>query len=228
MRKMNTENNSSRFNVLEKRAATVGFLLSGLVIAVVGISYILNSNYPVKILVWVIGIAFVGVGILAIEWPRGFNKLSNGIPTDSLRTFLILAIPIAFILDTQICGLGLEACSTLCHVISYTMIGLGVVTAVRLYQGKSVGGLLVAMVIVGLIPHCMCGAPINTIWQSLLGGYAPTCQVIPLATTLFSISALKGARTKWSVLMVIVLLIVTVFIVVGNPLWGFPWKGCIG
>jgi hypothetical protein len=226
--KMNTNDYVSRSNGLEKRVATVGFLLSGLVIAVVGVSYILNSNYPIKFLVWVIGIAFVGVGLLAIEWSRAFRKISDVVPSGNLRSFLILAIPVAFILDTQICGLGLSACSTLCHVISYTMIALGVVTAIRLYQGKSVGGILVPMVIVGLIPHCMCGAPINTIWQSLLGGYAPTCQVIPLATTLFSITALRGARTKWSALMVAVLLIVTLFIVVGNPLWGFPWKGCIG
>jgi hypothetical protein len=67
-----------------------------------------------------------------------------------------------------------------------------------------------------------------TIFHSLLGGYAPTCYVIPLAATLFAVAALRGIRTRWSAGLVGVLLAVTVFIVVGNPLFGFPWQGCVG
>jgi hypothetical protein len=225
---MDTNDTTNGMTKLERMTATVGFILSGIVIGVVAVSYVLNSPFDIKILVWFIGIAFAGVALLAIEWPRALRGTLDEQPGGRLRTFLILAIPVAFILDSQICGLGLTACSTLCNVISFTMIGLGIVTAVRLYQGKSVGALLVPMVIVGLIPHCACGAPINTIWASILGGYAPTCQVIPLVTTLFAVSALRGARTKWSAALVLVLLLVTIFIVVGNPLWGFPWAGCVG
>jgi hypothetical protein len=229
-RRIEMENTSARsvLKVLERRTMTVGFILSGLVIGVVAVSYVLNSPFPIKFLVWAIGIAFAGVALLSIEWPRAFRGIQGAEPAGGLRTFLILSIPIAFILDSQICGLGLAACSTLCNVISFTMIGLGAVTAVQLYRGKSVGALLVPMVVIGLIPHCMCGAPINTIFHNLLGGYSPTCQVIPLVTTLFAVTAMKGIRTRWGAVLVAVLLVVTVFIAVGNPLWGFPWVGCHG
>lgn len=219
----------SGMKALERRTATVGFILSGFIIGVVAVSYLLYSPFPIRFLIWVIGIAFAGVALLAIEWPRGFWDIQGDVPTTGrLQTFLALSIPVAFILDSQICGLGLQACSMLCNVISFTMIGLGAVTAVQIYRGKSVGALLVPMVVIGLIPHCTCGAPINTIFQNLLGGYSPTCQVIPLATTMFAVSALRGVRTRWSAILVAVLLVVTVFIAVGNPLWGFPWMGCHG
>ena len=107
------------------------------------------------------------------------------------------------------------------------MIGLVTVTAIQLYRGKRVGLLLVPMVVLSLVPHCVCPAPIKTIFHSVLGGYAPTCFVIPLAATLYSVAALRGVRTLWSALLVVVLLAVTVFIVVGNPLFGFPWQGCV-
>jgi hypothetical protein len=213
---------------LERWTMVVGFLLSGIIIGVVAVSYVLYSPFPIKILVWVIGVAFVGVALLAIEWPRAFRSLPGEVPTGGLRTFLILAIPIVFVLDSQICGLGLKACTVVCHVLTYSLIGLATVTAIQLYRGKSVGPFLVPMVVLSLIPHCVCQAPINTIWHSIFGGYAPTCYVIPLAATLFSISALRGVRTRWSAALVVVLLAVTVFIVVGNPLLGFPWQGCVG
>ena len=126
-------------NRLESRTVWVGFLLVGLVIAVTAASYVLNSPFPIRWLVWMIGIAFAAVALLSLEWPRAFRSLRSETPTGWLRTALILAIPIAFILDSQICGLGFKACSTLCNVISFTMIGLGTITAVRLYQNKSVG-----------------------------------------------------------------------------------------
>ena len=212
---------------LELWAIVVGFLLAGIIIAVVAVSYLLYSPFPIKILVWVIGVAFAGVALLALEWPRAYRRPRGEAPTGRLRTFLLLAIPIAFVLDSQICGLGFKACTVLCHVLTYSLSGLAIVTAIQLYRGKSVGPWLVAMVVLSLIPHCVCKAPINVIFQNLFGGYAPTCYVIPLAATLFSISALKGVRTRWSAILVGVLLAVTLFIVVGNPLVGFPWQGCV-
>ena len=215
-------------NTLERRVLTIGFWLTGLIIAVVAVSYILYSQFSIRILVWFIGIAFAGVALLEFEWPRAFRSLPGAEPAGGLRTFLILAIPLAFILDSQICGMGLKACSTLCNVISITMITLGAITAVQLYRGKPVGWLLIPMVVIGLIPHCTCGAPINTIFHDLLGGYSPTCQVIPLAVTMFAVTALRGFRTRLSVVLVAMLLAVIVFIAVGNPLFGFPWVGCVG
>lgn len=225
---MNETNPPSELSSLEKWTATIGFILSGLVIGIVAVSYILNSPFEIKVLVWIIGVAFAGVAVLAIIWPWSFRSSPGKLPSGGLRTFLLLAIPIAFVLDSQICGLGLKACSTLCNVISFTMIGLGTLTAIQLYRDKSVGVLLGLMVVIGLIPHCQCGAPINTIFHSLFGGYSPTCQVIPLTSTLFAFSAIRGYRTIISAILVAVLLIVIVFIALGNPLFGFPWVGCVG
>ena len=42
---------------LERWTIVVGFLLSGIVIGVVAVSYVLNSPFPIKILVWIIGVA---------------------------------------------------------------------------------------------------------------------------------------------------------------------------
>lgn len=206
----------------------VGFILAGIVIAVTAVSYLLNMTFTYQWMVWVIGVAFLAVALLTLEWTRSLGGTPGEAPTGTLRGLLLIAMPVAFILDSQICGLGLKACSALCNVISFTMIGLSALTAYRLHRNQSVVALLVPMVVVGLVPHCVCGAPINTIWQGIFGGYSPTCQVIPLAATLFSVAALKGVRTRWSAAMVGLLLAVTVFIVVGNPLFGFPWTGCIG
>jgi len=215
-------------DILETRIAQVGFLLSGIIIGVVAVSYLLNMTFRYQFLVWVIGLAFAGVALLTIEWLRALRSPPGQIPTGRLRTVLVLAVPIAFALDSQICGLGFNACTVLCNVLGFSLFGLATVTAIQLHRSKSVGPLLVPMVVLSVIPHCVCGAPINTVFHSVFGGYAPTCYVIPLATTLYAVSALRGARTRWSAALVVVLLAVTVFIVVGNPLFGFPWQGCVG
>lgn len=144
-----------------------------------------------------------------------------------LKWFLLLSIPVAYLLDSQICGLGFKSCTVVCTVLSVSLFVLAVVASVQLYRGKSVGVLLVPMVILSVIPHCVCQAPINTIFHNVFGGYAPTCYVIPLSTTPFAVTALRGFRTRLSAGLVGVLLAVTVSIVVGNPLFGFPWQGCV-
>lgn len=225
---METSSTQTDLQPLEKQTMRIGFILAGIVIAVTAVSYLLNMTFTYQWMVWVIGVAFLAVALLTLEWTRSLSGPLGEAPTGTLRGLLLLAMPLAFILDSQICGLGIKACSVLCNVISVTLIGLSAVTAYRIYRNQSVGALLVPMVIIGLIPHCVCGAPINTIWHNIFGGYAPTCQVIPLAATLFSVAALRGVRTRWSAILVGVLLAVTVFIVVGNPLFGFPWTGCVG
>jgi hypothetical protein len=206
----------------------VGFWLAGLVIGVTAVSYALNMTFRYQFLVLVIGIAFAAVALLALEWPRALRGPAGEVPRGGLRQFLVVAIPLAFVLDSQICGLGLKACSVVCNVISVALIGLGVVIAYRLYRDQPIGALLVPMVILGLVPHCVCEAPINTIWHAILGGYAPTCQVMPLVAMLFSIAALRGRRTLLSAALVALMLVVIAFIAVGNPLFGFPWRGCVG
>jgi hypothetical protein len=83
------------------------------------------------------------------------------------------------------------------------------------------------MVIVGLIPHCVCYAPINTVWHSMFAGYSPTCEMMPLAATLFSVMSLKGVRPRFSTTLVAVLFVVMLFIIAGSLLFGFPWQGCV-
>ena len=212
---------------LEKWTIVVGFLLSGIIIGVVAVSYLLNMTFRYQFLVWVIGVAFAGVALLNIEWPRAFRSLPGEAPQGGLRWFLLLSIPVVYLLDSQICGLGFKSCTVVCAVLSVLLFLLAVATSVQLYRGKSVGPLLAAMVVLSVIPHCVCQAPINTIFHNIFGGNAPTCYVIPLSATLFAVTALRGFRTRLSTGLVGVLLAVTVFIVVGNPLFGFPWQGCV-
>lgn len=113
------------------------------------------------------------------------------------------------------------------HITNLLLIGLAVVTAIRLHRGQSVGTVLIPMIVIALIPHCVCHAPINVLWHRMLGGVAPTCEMMPLAAALFSISALRGIRPRRSAGLVAVLFIVMVFIIVGGLLFGFPWTGCV-
>ena len=224
---MESKEEQSGFSSLEKQVVHVGFWLAGIVIAITALSYVQNMTFRFQFLVWVIGIAFAAVALLALEWPRAFRGPAGPRPQGGLRRFLLLAMPLAFVLDSQICGLGLKSCTWTCNLISIALIGLSALTALRLNRGQSVGVLLVPIVILGLVPHCVCMAPINVIWQRIFGGHAPTCQVIPLTATLFSVSGLRGRRTLWSAVLVVVLLVVIAFIAVGNPLFGFPWQGCV-
>jgi len=51
--------------------------------------------------------------------------------------------------------------------------------------------------------------------------------MVPLGVTLFSVAALKGVRTKASAAISGVLSGMIVFMAVGNPLFSFPWSGCV-
>jgi hypothetical protein len=215
-------------NKLETRTAIIGFILAAVIIAVTAISYGMYSPFPIRPLVWLIVIAFSGVALLALEWPRAYLNPPGETPKGNHKLFLLVAIPLAFVLDSQICGLGLAACSVVCNLISFALIILAIVMAIRINQGQPVGGLLIPVVFLGVIPHCICQSPINVIWQSIFNGLAPTCQIIPLATTLFALTALRGRRPLLGTILVVVLLIVTIFISIGNPLFGFPWRGCVG
>jgi len=213
-------------NSLEVWTVSVGLILAGLAIAITGVSYISNMAFSPQWLVWVVGLAFLAVGCLTIEWPRGFRHPGE-VPGEGLRRLLLLSIPLAFMVSSQVCGLGLRACNPVCHTTNLVLIVLAIVVAVRLHRGQSIGPLLIPMVVIALIPHCVCHAPINVLWHRMLGGIAPTCEMVPLAATLFSVSALQGVRIRYSALLVAVLFVVMVFIIVGGLLFGFPWQGCV-
>lgn len=224
---MNDLSNPKGLKPLEVRTIQVGFILAGLVIAVTGVSYLLNMEFQYQWLVWIIGVAFIGVGLLAIEWIRAFRHDPGELPRGGLRMFLLLAMPLSYIIDSQICGLGLKACNVACHILSYALLVLAAIIAILLYRNKPVALFLIPTIILSLIPHCTCHAPINAIWHSLFGGIAPTCFVMPLAVVLFSLTALRGFRTRLSTIFVVLMLIVITFCAVGNALFGFPWPGCI-
>ena len=215
-------------NKLESLTIRIGFILAGAIIAITGISYAMHSPFNIRLLVWLIAITFVGIGLICLEWPRAFGGSPGKVPKGNQKLFLLVAIPFGYILDSQICGLGLMACNSACNVISYATIALAIILAFRINQDKPVAIVLIPIVILSLIPHCICDAPINVIWHNLFNGVAPTCYIIPLATTLFALTAMRGRRTLLSTILVVVMLIVTLFIAVGNPLFGFPWEGCVG
>ncbi len=212
---------------LEVRTVQLGFVLVAIVIGLTAVSYVLNMEFRYQWLVWVIGVAFMAVALLSLEWIRAYRRPPGEAPKGGLRLFLLIAMPLAFVLDSQICGLGFKACTFICHALSYLLIVLAIVMAIQLHRGKSIGPFLIPVVILSLVPHCVCHAPINVIWHSIFGGYAPTCFVMPLAVVLFSVTALRGLRTRFSAALVILMLVVIAFVAVGNSLWGFPWPGCI-
>jgi hypothetical protein len=212
---------------LEVRTLIIGFILVGIAVAVTTVSYLLNMTFVYQWMVWIIGIAFAGVALITLEWTRAFRNPAGDTPQGWLRTALLISIPLAYVLGSQVCGLGLASCGIACTGIDLSLIGLGTVTSYRLYRGQSVGWFLIPMVILGLLPHCVCEAPINTLWQSALGGFSPTCNMVPLGVTLFSVAALKGVRTKASAALSAVLSGMIVFMAVGNPLFSFPWSGCV-
>jgi hypothetical protein len=225
---MDTTLGQSDLGPLESRTLLAGFVLVGLAIAVTAVSYVSNMTFRYQWLVWGLGAAFAAVALLALEWPRGLRRVSAQLPQGRLRQFLLLAMPLSFMLGSQVCGTGLKGCTVLCHATNLAAIGLAGATAFRVHRGLSLGPTLIPLVVVALVPHCICAAPVNVLWHGVLGGYAPTCGLVPLAATLFSISALRGMRTRASAVLSMAMLGVIVFIAVGNPVMGFPWEGCVG
>ena len=224
---MDNKSDIGGIEVVEVRTTTIGLILAGFAILVTGISYLSNMTFTYQWMVWMIGLAFVAVGLITMEWPRAYKGPIGELPAGRFQQLLIWAIPAAFILSSQVCGLGFKACNSVCHITNITLIVLAVVTAMRLSQGKAVGKILIPMVAIALLPHCVCGAPINTIWHSWFVGYSPTCEMMPLAASLFAIMALRGFRTTFSTALVVVLFAVMLFIIVGSTFFGFPWQGCV-
>jgi hypothetical protein len=212
---------------LEARAVLAGLVLAGLAIAVTGVSYLINMKFPHQWLVWGLGLAFIAVGVLTIEWPRALYGRKQETPQGRFRQILLMSIPLAFILSSQVCGLGISACNAVCHITNTGLIVLGVVTAVRLHRGQTVGVILIPMVVIGLLPHCVCHAPINVLWHRMLGGVSPTCEMMPLSATLFAVMALRGVRPRSSSVLIGLLFVVMAFIIVGGMLFKFPWQGCV-
>jgi hypothetical protein len=214
---------STRFEV---RSLSLGLILCGLAIAITGVSYIGNMLFDLQWLVWVVGLAFVAVGLLTMVWPVVLRKRAEP-PRGRLQLTLLVAIPLAFVVSSQVCGLGLRACNGACHAINLALIGFAVWTSFRLYRNQPIGALLLVMIVISLIPHCVCLAPINTLWHSMLADVAPTCEMMPMTAALFSVAALRGIQTRSSIGLISILFVVMVFIIAGGLLFGFPWQGCV-
>lgn len=223
---MNNSTNTRSMDRWESPALKVGFILAGLAITITGVSYLIYMEFPQQWLVWIVGAAFIVVGFVTVAWSRGLSFRAN-MPENRSQRFLILSIPAAFVLSSQVCGLGLRACTTVCHITNALLIVLGVVMVFRLNRMQNVGLLLAPMVLIGLIPHCVCHAPINTVWHGILGGVSPTCEMMPLAASLFAITSIRGIRVSSGRILISVLFAVMLFIIVGGMMFGFPWQGCV-
>jgi hypothetical protein len=217
---------SSSAKTAEHRILSVGFFLSGLAIVLTGVSYFLYMKFTYQWLVWIIAAAFVAIGFLTMIWPKG-NYSPDKRPEGKFRLVLLLSMPLAFLLSSQVCGLGFRACNLICHITNLLLIMLAAVTAIRVHKDQRIDLILIPMIVIALIPHCVCHAPINVLWHSILGGYAPTCEMIPLAALLFSVSALRGLRPHISAAIIVVLFAVMLFIIAGGLFFGFPWQGCV-
>jgi hypothetical protein len=222
---METTISQNGWNPLEIRTVSVGFVLTGVVLAVTTVSFYLNTIFPYRWLVWGATAGFAAIAFLTWGWPWTLKRTGE-IPAGNLRRFLLWSIPLAFVLSSQVCGPGIAACSAICNAISLGLIGLGAVTAVRLHRGQSVGGFLVPIVALGIVPHCVCNVNANVLWHQSIG-YSPACEVVALAATLFAVAALRGVRPRESGALVLVLLGMIVFMSVGSNLFGFPWQVCI-
>ena len=222
---MDTTVNRAGWHPLEIRTVSVGFLLAGLAVALTTVSFALHTTFPYRWLVWGCTAGFAAVALVALEWPRALRQLGE-LPMGGQRRFFLLAVPLAFILNSQVCGLGVTACSGVCNGISFALVGLAVVTSVHLSRSQPVGPLLVPMVVLGVVPHCICNVNANVLWHSTVG-LSPACEVVPLTAALFSISALRGVRPSGSVAVVAVLLGMIVFMAVGSNVYGFPWQVCV-
>jgi hypothetical protein len=216
----------NRWRALEARTAWLGFLLVGFAVAVTAVSYASHMTFAYPWLVWAVAGVFAVVALALFEWPRALRR-GGEVPSGMNRQILIWSIPLAFVVSSQVCGLGTQACNAVCHATNLSLIGLATVSAVRLHRGHSVGAFLIPMVVLSLIPHCVCHAPINLVWHRALNGFAPTCEMIPLGAVLLAVSALRGVRPRGGTVLVAALFGVMMFIIVGGSLFGFPWGGCV-
>jgi hypothetical protein len=91
---------------LEVRTLIIGFILVGITVAVTAVSYLLNMTFVYQWLVWIIGIAFAGVALITLEWTRAFRSPAGEEPKGWLRTALLVSIPLAYVLGSQVCDLG--------------------------------------------------------------------------------------------------------------------------
>lgn len=223
---MTTNSSVKPIDSRELMALTVGFWLAGVTVAATAASYLLNMTFSIQVLVWIIGAAFGAVALIALEWPRALSHAGTA-AHGRLRTLLLVSLPLAYALGSQVCGTGLRACGVLCHATNLAGIGLGATVAYRVSRGQSIVVPLGLLIAVSLVPHCVCDAPVNVLWREVFAGTAPTCEVVPLAAALFSVAALRGVRTGASALLAGAMLVVIVFIAVGNPMFGFPWQGCV-
>ena len=130
---METTVTRTAWQPLEVRTVWVGFLLAGLVLAVTTVSFALNTTFPYRWLVWGATVGFAAIALLALERLRA-GRSSGELPEGGYRRFFLLAVPLAFVLNSQVCGLGVIACTAVCNSINLALVGLAMMTTVRLFS----------------------------------------------------------------------------------------------
>ena len=80
-------------------------------------------EFPYRWLIWLIVIAFAAVAILSLSWPALFN-VSDDRLTKKMQQILLWSIPLAFIMSSQLCVLGLKGCNAACSIINISLIGI--------------------------------------------------------------------------------------------------------
>ena len=202
-----------------------GLLLSAAVMAVTTASFAAYTRFEPAWLVWVAAAGFAGVSLLMAAWASLAPQAPAG--TRPVAGWLALAIPTAFVLNSQVCGPGVTACSLPCALINLASIAIGGVIGFRLHRARTVGSALPASLIgLALLPHCVCDMNANVHWRAWLG-LSPACEVPALAVALFALAAARGVQARVSEAMVVVLLGMIVFMAAGSHLLGFPWQSCI-
>ena len=212
-------------NLLEARVVQIGFVLAALVLFLTTISFAANTAFSVRWLVWACAAAFAAVGLGSLDWARALEH-QGVVPGGRLRKFLLVGIPFPFLLSSQVCGPGLSSCTPLCNVINIALIALGTIIAVRVSEGRTIRPHLIALIGLGIVPHCVCDVNANVLWHRWLG-FSPACEVAPLTASLFAIAGLRGVRPRSGATFVTVLFGMILFMAVGSNLFGFPWEKCV-
>ena len=215
-----------RLSKLEEKTLIVGLILSGIAIIFTAASYVVSITFSAMWLVWLVGLVFAAVGFSVLESVGGFENVSK-LPEGNHRKILIYSIPASFILSSQTCGLGLQACSIACHVINILLILIALFIAYRIQKGQKAGIILAPLVVIAMIPHCICNTPINSLWHSLFNGVSPVCELLPLTASLLAISALHGIRPRSKSTLAAIIFVLMLLIIVGGLMFGFPWQGCV-
>lgn len=207
-------------------ALSAGFLLTAFVITVTTVSFATHTTFRPAWLVWAATVGFVGVALVAGLWAWR-SAVAAVESAGAAPSWLVAAIPLGFVVNSQVCGPGLTACSVPCALINLGLIGLGAVLALRLHRALPIGPVpVVALAALGLVPHCVCDVNANVLWRSSIG-LSPACEAPAVALALLGLVTARGLWPRAGSVAVAALFAMIVFMALGTHLLGFPWQSCI-